>query len=246
MKVPPGTKDFDPTAHSHLAWFFDSVGHGSAASKVQFVREQKQRQAEYLRVRATQPRFTDFSRKAWRKDRLNFQAILKHWYDIFSKVIFGYGYGYGYAPVRAFRLSVAVVVFAAAFYGFSYSAGQMAPNSPVILISSEWQDAVIYGCPLPSHKDFKVAKAANCAMPLQIWELSQTIRDYETFDAIGYGMDLFIPLVDLGQERAWSPSKDRGWLGAFGFYLRWPIQLLGWVITAVAAATLTGLVGRED
>jgi hypothetical protein len=34
-------------------------------------------------------------------------------------------------------------------------------------------------------------------------------------------------------------------LGKVGFYLRWLIQFSGWVITAVGAATLTGLVGRK-
>jgi len=71
-------------------------------------------------------------------------------------------------------------------------------------------------------------------------------KDYETFSAPGYGFDLFIPLVALGQEAAWAPSYERGWWGAVGFYLRWPIQVLGWVIAAVTAATLAGVVGRKD
>jgi len=53
-------------------------------------------------------------------------------------------------------------------------------------------------------------------------------------------------LVGLGQETAWSPSRDRGAWGAWGFYTRWVFQALGWIITALGAATLTGLVGRRD
>jgi hypothetical protein len=90
-------------------------------------------------------------------------------------------------------------------------------------------------------------------MPLHIWDGSPSIlegslthRDYETFNAFAYGFDLFIPLVALGQEVAWAPSYARGWLGTIGYYLRWPIQFLGWVIAAVTAATLAGVVGRKD
>ena len=189
MKVPPCTKDFDPSAHTHLARTLDSVGHRAAASQVRLVREQKLRRAEYFRVRATQPRFMDLSREAWWKDHLNFRAILKRWFNAF----FGFVFGYGHAPMRAFGVSVAVVVVAAIFYGITYGAGQMAPNSPVILASAEWQAAVAQGC--------TTVRQPGCNMPLHIWDGSPSIlegslthRDYETFNAFAYGFDLFIPL----------------------------------------------------
>lgn len=83
-------------------------------------------------------------------------------------------------------------------------------------------------------------------MPLGLWEASASYQDYETFSAFGYGFDLFIPLDALGQEAAWAPSYGRGAWGAVGYWLRWGIQVAGWLITFVSAAMLTGLVGKRD
>ena len=71
-------------------------------------------------------------------------------------------------------------------------------------------------------------------------------RDYTSFSAFLYALDLFIPLDALGQEKNWAPSAERGWWGDWGHQLRWLVQMAGWVITAIGAAVLTGLIGRRD
>ena len=84
-------------------------------------------------------------------------------------------------------------------------------------------------------------------MPLHGWlATAPAAQDYESFNAGLYALDLFVPLDALGQETTWAPSRDRGWLGWLGYTMRMPIQLAGWLITAVGAAVLTGLVGRRD
>jgi len=114
----------------------------------------------------------------------------------------------------------------------------MAPNSAVILTSADWQEAAKTGCATTQQPD--------CTMPLHIWEGSHTRTDYETFNRYLYALDLFVPLDALGQENAWAPSKDRGALGWWAYSLRWVIQLAGWIITAVGAAALTGVIGKRD
>jgi len=81
---------------------------------------------------------------------------------------------------------------------------------------------------------------------LHLWNASNTATDYETFNRGLYALDLFVPLDALGQENAWALSKDRGNLGWWAYYLRWLVQMAGWVITAVAAAALTGVIGRKE
>lgn len=71
-------------------------------------------------------------------------------------------------------------------------------------------------------------------------------RDYETFRAWLYALDVFIPLDALGQEKAWAPSASRGWWGELGHRLRWLVQMSSWVITAIGAAVVTRLIGRRD
>ena len=83
-------------------------------------------------------------------------------------------------------------------------------------------------------------------MPLHLWNTTDTATDYETFSRGLYALDLFVPLDALGQENAWAPSKDRGALGWWAYYLRWAVQMSGWIITAVAAAALTGVIGRKE
>jgi len=138
--------------------------------------------------------------------------------------------GYGHAPVRALFWGLGCIAVAIVFYHCAYVAGAMVPNSDIILTSPDWR---------------LVADVAAHKHPAEIWMNTPAGKDYETFSAIGYGIDLFIPLDALGQEKAWAPSYERGPWGVAGFYLRWVIQFSGWVITAVGAATLTGLIGRK-
>jgi len=54
-----------------------------------------------------------------------------------------------------------------------------------------------------------------------------------------------IPIINLGQEDAWAPSTSRGPWGR-GFHWAIPIiEVLGWVITALGAAAVTGVI-RND
>ena len=81
---------------------------------------------------------------------------------------------------------------------------------------------------------------------LDAWVKTEPGRDYESFSAWLYALDLFIPLDALGQEKNWAPSASRGAWGEWGHRLRWLVQMAGWVITAMGAAVVTGLIGRRD
>jgi hypothetical protein len=138
----------------------------------------------------------------------------------------------------------------------------MAPNSAVILTPAEWRLATTgyEDSNRPSapdgmtEREWKAVSARVCAtvkrdgceMPLKLWLAGKTATDYETFNRYLYVLDLFVPLDALGQENARAPSKDRGMLGWWAYSLRWLIRMAGWIITAVGAAALTGLIGKRD
>ncbi|MDJ0825232.1 MAG: hypothetical protein QNJ16_07000 [Rhodobacter sp.] len=231
LKRPPPwipgayTDDFDPQPYTQLAKVLDAQGNRSGAARTLVVREHKLRKAAWRRARAQ----VDGS---WSAGLYSTLADLGRIWGFFFRWVFGYGH----APARALLWVVGIWVFGAGLYGASYHAGQMAPNSDVVLTSADWVAGV---------KAFD-ACTAECIHPLRAWEQTASYQDYETFSATLYGLDLFIPLDALGQEAAWAPSKDRGWLGWLGYWLRAPIQMAGWIITAVAAAVLTGLIGRKD
>ena len=49
-----------------------------------------------------------------------------------------------------------------------------------------------------------------------------------------------------GRKKHGRRSASRGWWGEVGHRLRWLVQMAGWVITAIGAAVVTGLIGRRD
>lgn len=74
--------------------------------------------------------------------------------------------------------------------------------------------------------------------------------EYTPFSPFWYALDTLIPLVDLGQESAWSPSpidqsifKDF-WGWAVLVYLYAHI-ITGWVLTTLTVVALTGVIKKE-
>ena len=106
----------------------------------------------------------------------------------------------------------------------------MTPNAAPILVSADWQAVV------KSHPE----------NPARFWaQPGQAGQDWETFNAFAYAADLVIPIVDLGQESAWAPSTSRSPLGQTGWWLRWFAKIIGWIITALGAGAVTGLIRRD-
>lgn len=74
--------------------------------------------------------------------------------------------------------------------------------------------------------------------------------EYTPFSAFWYSFDTLVPLIDLGQEKAWSPSplvpsftRDPiGWLLLFYLYFH---IIMGWVLTTLTVVAMTGLIKRD-
>jgi hypothetical protein len=230
--------DFDPGPFTQYAQVLRRAGHRVDAARVSFLRER------LLRKEERQEAWTRGGRK-WRA----FSLLMQIRDTAFQTLL-----GYGYRPVYALVWTSFVILYAGLFFGYVYALGQFAPNSDVILTSREWRSAVSHGCPIAWDESFPARQTEGCVMPLTLWtgDLSLGIqpanaaKDYETFGRWLYAADLFLPLDTIGQTEAWAPSKDRGWWGLAAYYARFPIQLLGWVITAMGAAVVTGLIGRKE
>ncbi|NSX54242.1 hypothetical protein [Parasulfitobacter algicola] len=138
--------------------------------------------------------------------------------------------GYGYRPGRAVLFAFVLIMGLGLFYQKTWDAGDMTPNAAPILVSKDWITAT------QLHSD----------NPGAFWsQPGQAGQDWETFNAFAYSADLVIPLISLGQENAWAPSTSRSPWGRAGWWMRWFAKTLGWIITALAAAALTGLI-RQD
>ena len=64
------------------------------------------------------------------------------------------------------------------------------------------------------------------------------------FDPMAYSVDVFLPIVDLHQEKAWEPNTASTAGIAVQYYLYFHI-LAGWLFTTLLVAAVTGLVRRE-
>jgi hypothetical protein len=52
--------------------------------------------------------------------------------------------------------------------------------------------------------------------------------------------------LDLGQTDAWAPSRDRGFWGGGLWWARWVPAALGWVVTGLGIAAVTGVMQRNQ
>ena len=82
--------------------------------------------------------------------------------------------------------------------------------------------------------------------PAAAWSsFGQDGLDWDTFNPFGYGLDLVVPILTLGQTDAWAPSKDRGPMGKLLWWGRWVLISFGWIVSALGAAAITGIIQRK-
>ncbi len=227
---------FYPQPYTQLARVLRNMGHGGEARTVLFWREglvaaQVRRDVMAAPVGPGDMAFGPLGREVLAAGLWAGSGILR--------VVAGYGY----KPFRAFWCLCALWFAAFLLADQVWDRGQFAPNSDVVLTSAGWQAALAGDCV----KDPGLALPDPCeANPANKWS-SDPLNgmDWESFSAIGYALDLVVPLIDLGQTDAWAPSKDRG---SWGFHLwwgRWVFEVLGWLVTALGAAAVTGIMQRE-
>lgn len=146
--------------------------------------------------------------------------------------------GYGYAPFRALGWIAALCALAAVLAAAAWTEGAMAPNNDLIAASDGWQQLLAQDCiPTPT---------PGCiANPAEVWNgPTGAGLDWESFHPLAYGIDVVVPVVELGQTKSWSPSKDRGFWGFTLWWARWPLIFAGWLVSALAAAAATGIIQR--
>lgn len=107
--------------------------------------------------------------------------------------LYGLTVGYGYYTGRALVWAVLFLMVGAWAYGAAWHAGAVAPREGQLVADAAWR-----AC----------GAAEN---PAACWRSGPAGFDYPAFSASMYSLDVFLPVIDVGQERAWTPSVDRGW-----------------------------------
>jgi hypothetical protein len=136
--------------------------------------------------------------------------------------------GYGHKPFRSL-IALAILITVTTFPAhWAYKEGDFAPNSAVILTSAGWQSAL------------------SSPNPATVWSSKgEAGQDWETFNPFIYAADVVVPIIRFGQTDAWAPSTNREPWGRRLWWAESIISLMGWIITALGAAAITGLIRRE-
>lgn len=153
--------------------------------------------------------------------------------------------GHGYRPWKgagwlAYMLILGMIIFglnAPEPYG---GPGTIKPADPVFIAQNHIKKPGEYALSEKADKILERGHAFPYALPVE----------YTPFSAFWYSFDTLVPLIDLGQEKAWSPSplapeitKDpAGWALLFYLYLH---IIAGWVLTTLTVVALTGLIKRD-
>ncbi len=211
---------FHPQPYQHLAKFYRESGHRYEAREILVAKEIEQRKATRKAIREGKARS-----ESWvQPDVL---ATVNLAMDMGSRLVAGYGY----KPLRSLVWIAALVAIMMGLAQLTWNAGDFAPNSAVILTSPDWK-AIADGSSENPAADWSGPAAPG--------------KDYETFYAFAYALDVVVPVLDLGQTDAWAPSPARGDWGYRLFYLQKMFVVLGWVVTAIAAAAISGMIRRDD
>ena len=225
--------EFKPQPYTQLAKVLRDMGHDKDARLVLEKREELLRQSERKRFRAP-PNPTDRNYMT----ALGYDVLsLLHW-AIVEKA-FKHLIGFGHRPFKSLGWLFALWGIAVWLSHETWDGGDFAPTSAVLQSSEEWQD---------------VAKRDDIN-PAEEWSIRKTLpngtktyaagQDWSTFSSFAYAADLVIPIINLGQTDTWGPSTERGpWgkrLWRYGFML----QIAGWIVTALGAAAITGLIRRD-
>lgn len=251
--------DIDAFAYDALA---DDDTDKDAASRIAWVRKSmEERSEEYKFVPGPYETLVKVLRAAGDEDGANEVAYAKRADRAkarqhklghrISNVIFGAVVGYGYKPWRGLMWLISLLV--TGFCVFSL-AGPMAeggtgvikPAVPIVF------DNNLARCEADLwHPGMACETFIDKIEPLETHRIYYFLPiEYTPFSPFWYALDTLIPLVDLGQESAWSPSpidqsvfKDP-WGWAVLIYLYAHI-IMGWVLTTLTVVALTGVIKKE-
>jgi hypothetical protein len=155
---------------------------------------------------------------------------LSAWLSFFDWLLLDVPVRYGYRPWRAIAWGGLICAFAALLFGLGYPAGGLAPADGDVLVEVN-RAKEMYVKSLPP----EVAEQAKQR------PLSQFLPEgYAKFSPVMYAVDLFLPIIDLGQERFWVPDAAHE-LGLWLWVLKWFVILSGWYLTTLFISSFTGL-----
>ena len=210
--------------YTHLAKVLRQAGHSAEAREVLIERTYAQGKARRASMRVAPNGDVSRGFHSLYSDFRRFAHFL------FDRLALGIA-GYGYAPARALLSALTCIGVSFFAYAFFWQSGVMVPTDAVILTSWEWLMAYI----------------SSSDTPALIWAESSgpATSHYETFYSLPYALDVFLPIVDLGQQSTWGQTTVTT-MGKVARVYTWGLQIAGYVITSLGLAAATGIIQRNQ
>jgi len=220
---------FEPQPYSQLAKVLSEEGNRRDRGTVLMEMERQLRKGQRAEMLAARQQGIARARQPGRALGRRYAAVIigvfRGWDWALDRVV-----GFGHRSERALVWSGGFVLATTLWAAIVWEEGAFAPSQAPVLVSAAWQGIA----------------ASDVSNPAAIWSgETEAGRDYETFQSLVWAADVFVPLIDFGQESAWAPSTSRGGWGTSLWTGRWVVKLAGWIITALGAAALTGLIRNE-
>ncbi|HRF57285.1 MAG TPA: hypothetical protein PLV58_07795, partial [Campylobacterales bacterium] len=227
--------EFKPQPYKQLAKVLRDMGHTKDANEIMISYHDKMRNRNFmdalksfrLRLFFAYPFVVLFALISW-----------------VSKLLYGGVSGYGYKPMRTFALMVGIFVSCGYFYSYAANVAVFAPSNPLIFQKKDYYECNVsdFGTPFGASV-FEYHKNNN-------WTKSERLDgEYTTFQPYWYSLDIFLPVVDLQMDKDWGvfipPKADGLTLNHFTRWVIWLENLMGWALSLILVAILSGLAKNE-
>ena len=219
-------KEFSPQPYTQLAKTLVSMGHNRAARSVLFEREKLLSEIRASKDQDKLGKLLESKDQTKRADIFKAWLRYRFWKTMgqISRVLVGYGH----RPQLALVSAAGAVAVSALLYFLAWRAGAIVPDSDVVMTSWQWEQAMALRPDAPSLE----------------WQGMEAGTHYETFNAGAYALDIFLPLIELGQDAAWASTTATGF-GTIVWVYTWGLQLFGWLVSALGLAAITGIMQRD-
>ncbi|OLF53290.1 hypothetical protein [Pseudomonas chlororaphis] len=228
---------FLPQPWLQLKHVFEKMGHFEEAREVGIAFEQRLRKAGLVGHRT--------AHWPWGT----------RWLGLIPHVLYGALTGFGYRPMRLLAWILGIwLLFTSLYWYAAVEHNVFAPSNPLV-----FQNSAYASC-RKEYGEGWIKRSPDTPLPSGIgnWYTCNALRgEYTGFSPGAYSLDILLSLVDLQQEKDWGPitatPSPNAWVEFWNWdwghsirFLVWLETLIGWGISLLLVAIVSGLTRRKE
>ncbi|WDG52743.1 hypothetical protein PUP76_23185 [Pseudomonas chlororaphis] len=229
--------EFRPQPWRHLQKVFEEMGHSEEARKVGIAFEKRLRKVGLV---------GQGTARWWPGFR---------WLGLIPHMLYGALTGYGYRPMRLLAWILGIWLFFTSIYWYAaVEQNVFAPSNPLVFQSDAYTTC------RKEYGEGWQKRSPDTPIPSGIgnWYTCDALRgEYTGFSPGAYSLDILLSLVDLQQEKDWRPitttPSPNAWVEFWNWdwghsirFLVWLETLIGWGISLLLVAIVSGLTRRKE